>query len=99
MTHGQGLFSPSLKVKFAESKSGRVESSTSAQPEREMRPCSMGSRVLEPERAVEGARGALQVFGVGSSGMPCDRLAIDGEFDGKILGREASIFDRPIRRI
>src|SRR5580698_7535395 len=48
MTHGQGLFSPSLKLKFAESKSGLVESSTRAQPERDTRPCSMGSRVLEP---------------------------------------------------
>jgi hypothetical protein len=35
MTQGQGLSSPCLKLKSSESKSGRVESSTTAQPERE----------------------------------------------------------------
>src|SRR5205823_3019433 len=48
MTHGQGLFSPSLKLKFAVSNRGRVESSTKAHPERDTRPCSIGSRVLDP---------------------------------------------------
>jgi hypothetical protein len=48
ITHGQGLFSPSLKLKSAESNRGRVESSTIAQPEREIRPGSMGSLVVEP---------------------------------------------------
>ena len=62
ITHGHGLFSPSRKRKSAESKSGRVESSTSAQPERETSPLPIGSFVFEPERAVERARGALQIL-------------------------------------
>src|SRR5689334_17552664 len=48
MTQGHGLFSPSLKLKLSESNSGRVESSTSTQPEREIRPGSIGSAVFPP---------------------------------------------------
>ena len=48
MTHGQGLFWPSLKLKSEESNSGRDESSTTAQPEREISPSSMGSLVFSP---------------------------------------------------
>ncbi len=48
ITHGHGLFSPSWKLKSAESNSGRVESSTSAHPERETSPGSIGSRVFVP---------------------------------------------------
>ena len=91
MTHGHGLFSPSLKVKFAESNSGRVESSTSAQPERDTSPCSIGSRVLRSKRAVECARCPLQVFGVGFARVPGHRLAIDGKLDGEIFRCELAI--------
>ena len=88
MTHGQGLFSPSLKLKFAESKSG---------PCRVVYKCPAGAghetlldgfACLGAKRAVEGPRCALQVFSVGQTRMPCYRFAINGELNGKILGRE-----------
>ncbi len=46
---------------------------------------------LGAERTVEGARGALQIFGVGVAGMPDDGFAVDGERDGKILRGEAAV--------
>ena len=43
IAHGQGLFSPSRNRKSVESNSGRFESSTSAHPDRETSPGSIGS--------------------------------------------------------
>ena len=48
-------------------------------------------------RAVESARGALQIFGVGVARMPDDLLAVDGECDGEIVGREVAVSGRCIR--
>jgi hypothetical protein len=43
------------------------------------------------ERAVEGARGAFEVFGVGEARVPGDGLAVDREFDGEIVRSEAAV--------
>ena len=52
----------------------------------------MGSlRSCEPQRAVEGARGAHQIFRVGLAGMPGDLFAVDGERDGEIVGGEVAV--------
>ncbi len=46
---------------------------------------------LRAQRAVQGARGAHQIFRVGEAGMPHHILAVDGEFDGEIFGREVAV--------
>ncbi len=43
------------------------------------------------ECAIERARGAHQVAGVGRTGMPCDFLAVQGEGDREICGRELAV--------
>ena len=46
---------------------------------------------LVAQRAVECARRSLQVLVIGQARMPGDRLAVDGEFDGEVFGREAAV--------
>ncbi len=85
ITHGHGLFSPSRKRKSVESKSGRVESSTSAQPERETSPGSMGSCVLLPRAPSRVRVVPIRFSGSVSPGMPDDLLAVDRERDGEVV--------------
>ena len=49
---------------------------------------------LVAARAVEGTRGAFEVFRIGVAGMPDDFLAVDGDFDGEIVGGEMAIARR-----
>ena len=93
ITSGRG--SPARPVDVAGDPQPRRAAPTAAPVERHRPPGSPGHLAgvfrLRSSRGVEGARGALQIFGVRVAGMPDDLLAVNGEGDGEVVGGEVAV--------
>jgi len=89
MTHGQGCLRLFEKLKSAESKSGRVESSTSVHPSRETSRGQLVPPVLAPSASssVRVVPCRLPVSGVRH---PLDVPAVQGEVDLEVIRRKAA---------